>query len=348
MKSLLLTPTFLPQLTGNAVTVDRISRLLSRGGVATRIVNLSETNERTVVKWAREFKPDLIHAFHAHKGGRAGLALRESTAIPLITTMTGTDLYVDLEADEKKNEILRILAQSSRITVFNTQARSTLLKHGIDRRKISIVHQSVLFSETMEIDYRAHLNINGEAAVFLLLGGIRKIKDFSIALPALDRARRRFPDIHLIIAGPVIEREEFETIRAWYAQKPWVTYAGEVPRSHIPALLKSIDVLLNTSSSESEANAVLEAMNLGRIVIARDIPGNASLLKATGILFSNEEDLQRSIMRVLERRNEWRTIGEQARRHAARAFSPAREQAGYLAAYEKCMASTSSRTVGIA
>ena len=349
MKSILLTPTFLPQLTGNAVTVDRISRLLSLGGITIRIINLSETDERTAAESIRAFKPDLIHAFHAYKGGRAGLAIRESRAAPLITTMTGTDLYVDMETSERREDILRVLKHSERITVFNTQARSALLEQGIDRRKISVIHQSVLFSDTREMDYRKQLNINRKDAVFLLLGGIRKIKDFFYALPALEGARRRFPDIRLIIAGPIIEREEFETIRAWYAGKPWVTYIGEVPRAHIRSLLKNINVLLNTSSSESEANAVLEAMSMGRIIIARDIPGNASLLRATGVLFRNEGELQESIIRMLERRNEWGAIGERARQHVARAFSPAREQAGYLAAYKKCVTRTSLRgSIGIA
>ena len=42
------------------------------------------------------------------------------------------------------------------------------------------------------------------------------------------------------------------------------------------------EVFVNTSLSEGQSSAILEAMALGTPVFARDIPGNRALLRAAG------------------------------------------------------------------
>jgi L-malate glycosyltransferase len=338
MKSLLLAPTAPPRLTGNAVTVERISSLLAKAGVICRIVDLSATPAGALAEIARNFQPDLIHAFHAYKAGPCGFALARDLAVPLLITMTGTDIYGDLESADTREEVLQVLGASARITVFNTQARSVLFHCGIDRRTVSVVHQSVSLPANAETDWRERLGIDREAPVFLLLGGIRRIKDFSFALTALAESRKRFPTLRLLIAGPVIEPEEFAKIQTWCTGRSWVALLGEVPRREIRALFATGDVLINTSRSESESNAVLEAMSRGKIVIARDIPGNASLFGGDRrFLFRDARELQDVIDHVLTDRRGWDRYGAQARRRITRSFSPAREQAGYLRAYRTCL-----------
>jgi glycosyltransferase involved in cell wall biosynthesis len=334
MRALLLTPTFHPQLTGNAVTVGRIARGLTAGGVECRIIDLSKVPEVEVLKTAGDFGPDLVHNFHALRSGRAGSMIKECLNIPMITTLTGTDLHVNLKMPGQRELILGVLKQSDRLTVFNDGARRILLRERIPPGKISVIHQSVFFPARRERDFRAELNIGRRAPVFLLMGGIRRVKNFGYALPVLERVRQSIPDLTLLMAGPVLEEAEFYRLKSKCREKPWIRYLGEVPREEIPSLLACVDIVLNTSHSESEANAVLEALSCGKAVVGRCIPGNASLLtEETGFLFRNRKELEAQILHLLEHPREAGKRQREAADFIARHFSPGCEAAAYLQLY---------------
>ena len=334
MKALLLTPTFFPRLTGNAVTVGRIARELEDGGIDCRVLDLSVVAAAEVVKAARKFSPDLLHSFHAFKSGCIGLEVKNLLKIPMITTLTGTDLHVDLKTPETREALLCVLTQADRLTVFNDEARRRLLRENIAPGKISVIHQSVSFPERKDRDFRAELNIGRKTTVFLMIGGIRRIKNIGYALPVLERIREHSPDLCLLIAGPVLNEAEFLRLNRKRRGRTWIRFLGEIPREEIPSLLKCADIVLNTSNSESEANAVMEALAFGKAVVGRRISGNASLLtEDTGFPFRNREELYERILRILRNKKERTEIGRKARRFISAGFCRDREQVDYLRLY---------------
>ena len=189
MKALILTPTFFPRLTGNAVTAGRITRELTEGGIECRVIDLSAVAEAEAIKTATAFGPDLVHSFHAFKTGRIGLMVKGLLGIPMITTLTGTDLHVDLRTPETRGAVLRVLAGADRLTVFNDAALRLIVREGVAPEKISVIHQSVFFPERRERDFRAELHIDRKTKVCLLMGGIRRIKNFGYAFPVLEQVR---------------------------------------------------------------------------------------------------------------------------------------------------------------
>jgi len=336
MKALLLTPTYLPQLTGNAVTVHRISTGLIEKGVDCRIVNLSQAAGSGLLDEMESFRPDMVHCFHAYKAGRAGVLLKKALGVPLVTTMTGTDVNVDLK-DRSRQKIVRdVLSASDMVTVFNEHAFSILLKHGLPAEKIRIIHQSVLLqNDKNAVDYRALYNVGQEDSVFLMSGGIRRIKHIGYAVEVLSDVKKIRPRLRLFIAGSILEPEEYRKIERQMRRRPWITYLGEVPREKMPALLESVDVVLNTSASESEANALLEAFYCRKIVIARNIPGNASLLTdRTSFLFRNRKEFHEKILCVIDQPASLERVRQESDRLMATLFSFQREQTGYMAVYE--------------
>ena len=336
MKAIILTPTFFPQLTGNAVTAGRIARELREGGIECRVIDLSAVGEAEVVKAARTFGPDLVHGFHAYKSGRIGLAVKDVFQIPMIMTLTGTDLHADLKTRGTRAAVLRVLAKTDRLTVFNDSARRRLVREGIAPQKISVIHQSVFFPERKERDFRDELHIGRKTKVCLLMGGIRRIKNFGYAFPVLDKVRKSFPDLCLLIAGGVLEEEEFLRLMRKSSGRPWIRFLGEVERKEIPSLLSCADIVLNTSDSESEANAVVEALSFGKVVVGRHISGNTSLLDGkTGFLFRNREELHEQILRILCNKKEATETGRRAKRFIAARFRRDREQVDYLRLYRE-------------
>ena len=336
MKAIILTPTFFPQLTGNAVTAGRIAQELTESGIECRVIDLSAVGEAEVVKATRKFGPDLVHSFHAFKSGRIGLVVKELLKIPMIMTLTGTDLHADLKTPETREAVLRVLAQADRLTVFNDSARRLLVREGVTPKKISVMHQSVFFPKRKDRDFRAELHIGRKTKVCLLIGGIRRIKNFGYAFPVLEKVRKNFPDLCLLIAGGVLEEEEFLRLTRKSRGRPWIRFLGEISREEIPSLLCCADIVLNTSDSESEANAVIEALTHGKVVVGRRISGNTSLLsEKTGFLFSNREELYEQILRILRNKKEATETGRRAKRFIAAHFRRDREQVDYLRLYRE-------------
>jgi glycosyltransferase involved in cell wall biosynthesis len=138
---------------------------------------------------------------------------------------------------------------------------------------------------------------------------------------------------------------------------PFVEEGGEVPPERVPAELAAAALALNVSHSENAAHAVLEAMALGRPVLAADIPGNRELIRfdpdrperSTGILYRaaptpdprrrhhDAADFRRLARLLLADPALRAAIGRNARDHIARAHPPEAEIDALLAAYRRAL-----------
>ena len=338
MKILVLTPTYFPLITGNAVTVHRIITGISQSGTSCKIVDLSQKTDKDLLDEALSFSPDIIHCFHAYKAGRKGLMLKEKLGIPLITTITGTDVYIDLKDREKREVILRVLEGSGSITVFNGPSLSRLVRCGISKKKIHIIHQSVRIDEEEKIDYRLLHGTMGSEVIFLMTGGIRPVKRIPYVIDILTRLQKTHPHIRLFLAGPILAKEEYEKIEKKMRVHPWITYLGQIQRKHIPSLYRSVDAVINASSSESEANSLLEALYFHKLIIARKIAGNSSFLSdQTALLFRTRQDLYERAQSVSEGRVETAAFYHTMDQLMQTTFANGTEIEGYQYVYQQLL-----------
>jgi len=81
----------------------------------------------------------------------------------------------------------------------------------------------------------------------------------------------------LLLAGPC-EPAYLARLRAATADLPTVTFVGELPGPELLALMARCDIFVLPSHSEGFPNAVLEAMALGRAVLASDVGAVAEML----------------------------------------------------------------------
>ena len=171
--------------------------------------------------------------------------------------------------------------------------------------------------------------------------GIRAVKRPGLPLTALEGLARRRPAARLWYAGPVLDPAEGSQLLAGLATRPWARYLGAVPHAAMPALLAAADIVLNCSLSEGGmANAVLEALALGRAVLASDIPGNRSLIEpdVTGLLWDSEAELAEGAERLAADPALRGRLGEAGRRLVAERFTPTAEAEVYLAVYARVWA----------
>ena len=331
----LLTPFASPSVRGNAITVERIEGGLRGRGVELRSWDLSVVPDATVEIGLSEFRPTLIHAFHAFRAGPRALRLARRAEIPLVVTITGTDANHDLFDPERAEIVRRVLDGAASITVFHDSMASRIVLALPDlAARLVVVPQSVFFEDAGDAAVPAAPAAGGPRLLFP--AGIRTVKNPRFPLAPLDRVVPRYAGLTLSYVGPILDPVEGAALEAALRDRPWARYLGPRPHHRMRALLESADVVLNCSASEGGmANSVLEALALGRAVLVSNIEGNRSLVEdgVTGLLFDTPEEFARKADQLLADRDLRHRLGAAGREVVSARFYPARELDGYLGVY---------------
>lgn len=334
-----LTPFASPSVRGNAITVERITRGLRQRDVELRVWDLSVVPEGAVEHQIAQYGPAVIHAFHALRTGPAALRLARRAEVPLLMTVTGTDVNQDLFDEDSAPIVRRVLEGASAVSVFDESMASVIVAAlPATAARLVVVPQSVVFEPAAGPWTPAAALQRAPGPIALFPAGIRTVKRPALPLEPLDRLRPEHPGLELIYVGPIIDPVEGETLLRTLSAHPWARHLGAVPHNRMPALLELADVVLNCSLSEGGmANSVLEALALGRAVLASDIPGNRSLVEdgVTGLLFGSPDELAVKADRLLKDPDLRARLGEAGRERVNARFGPDREIDGYLAAYTR-------------
>uniref|UniRef100_A0A8C3VRJ1 Glycosyltransferase 1 domain containing 1 n=1 Tax=Catagonus wagneri TaxID=51154 RepID=A0A8C3VRJ1_9CETA len=96
---------------------------------------------------------------------------------------------------------------------------------------------------------------------------------------------------------PVFTRE----VKAKVKRTPGVRLIGEMAQEDLHAIVKNCFAVVNSSVSEGMSAAILEAMDLEVPVLARNVPGNAAVVRhgVTGLLFSDPQEFVRLAKRLV-------------------------------------------------
>jgi L-malate glycosyltransferase len=128
---------------------------------------------------------------------------------------------------------------------------------------------------------------------------------------------------------------------------PWARHIGAVPHAQMGSLLSQADVIVNSSISEGGmANSVLEALWLGRAVLASDIEGNRSVIEhgKTGLLFRDEGELEQGAAALVRDPELRGRLGRAGRDLVARQYPRRQEVEGYKEVYRGLIGALVSRT----
>jgi len=285
VKVLILTPTRLPDLTGNAMTAERLRFGLEKEGIKVEVIRSDSPHLPSKLT---AFKPDIIHALHAKKSGLTAMDCSRLQKIPFLVTITGTDLYRDL-LDSNRNDTSLVLEATGAVVVYSNLTLDRL-KSELPNipAKTRVINKAVHFNETSTKDISSP-----KKAAFLLPSGIRPVKAPSFAIEPLEKLKKEFPHISLTVAGPRLDDGEWELFSRKSKGKDWIRHFT-VSHDEMPDIYREADIVLNTSISEGLSNAVLEAMYFGRPVLASNCEGNMAAIEngKEGLLYKNgdEED----------------------------------------------------------
>ncbi len=329
LRVLIVTPSYFPDITGNAVTAHRLYKGLRDRGVRVKV------QCRGGVTPPLQFKPDIIHALHALKGGVPAMEMAERLGIPFVVTITGTDLNIDLLQSENL-EILKVLDKAARIVTYSPLSKDRLSSRlPLVSKKITVISPSVEIARQKGGRGGLPPGFN-----FLLPSGIRKVKNPAFAIRPLEALRKEFPSIKLTIVGPVIDDAEWKNLSDAMEGKEWISYM-KVTHEEMPDIYHSADVVLNTSVSEGLSNAILEAMSLGKIVLASDCEGNRAVISdgLDGLLYrqGDEADFLKKARALILDNDISERLGSAAREKVAKEYSLNKEIEGHLRLYREIL-----------
>ncbi|GAB7386910.1 GPMC system family 4 glycosyltransferase [Bacillaceae bacterium] len=265
---------------------------------------------------------------------------------PYLVTMGGTDINHDIGSAEKSNRILELLDGAAAITVFTQDAFAKL--QALDRGyedKTQIIPQSVWLPQGHPPD-RSAGSAGTEAAqdpppsarpfpLILLPAGLRPVKDVLYLFDALKRLRRDLPALQFVIIGDILDLSVYHKVIEKSSSNPWFHYKGSVPFAEMRSWYERADLVVNSSVSEGQSLAVMEAMALGVPVLARVNGANESLIEEgkTGFLFTTPEEFRKKALRLFRNHDLRKRIAAQARAYIARFHSLEKEIAAYDAIY---------------
>jgi glycosyltransferase involved in cell wall biosynthesis len=333
MRIALITPHSHGPIRGNITTVRRIAAALTARGITTQIFPADTLRPQELRERLAAFAPTLLHAFHALHGGTVALAQSGHLHIPFIITTTGSDMHEPLYREQPALE--SVLRQCARVVCFDAaMAAHVSVFFPVATGRIAIVAQGV---EPLDVHAGESFGLERGAFNLLLPAALRPAKNIEFALRALVPLAAAHPLLRLVIAGGVIDSEYGAQLLALLPDFPFATWLGEVPHQRMGTLYAAVQVVINCSDFESMPNSLLEAMVMGKAILAADIPGNLSLILhgTTGLLYHGESDFREYVDRLSADHELLSALGVSAAAWVGSTHSPEQEAAKYHDLYRE-------------
>jgi glycosyltransferase involved in cell wall biosynthesis len=269
----------------------------SRSGGKRRHLRLAAETARA----ARRFRPDVVYA---HFLVPTGLSAALVTRAPLVVTAHGRDVR-NIGAYPGIRAATRLVARraSALIAVSEYLRRELELKIPEARGKTHVVNSGVDLDLWTRPVPGTEPGRNGP--VFVCVGSLTERKNVVRLVDAFER----FGQGRLVFVGDGPLRQELEG-------RPGVEVVGRIAHNEVPRYVADADVLVQPSLVEPFGQALLEAMAMGRSVVATKIGGPPEFVPPEAGVLVDPLDTE-ALAEALARASELPTPNPAARAAAA-------------------------------
>jgi len=253
--------------------------------------------------------PDIIH-IQSRKLFKQGLRLARMLDKPCLITLHDFQ-PVDVRL---KTEDVHV------ITISNAIKQELLQKAGLPEKQITVVHPGVKVQTAATV---AAVLDPEHRPVIGMAGPLETVKGIRYFLQATKEVLETYPHIEILIAGAGPEEL---SLRNYVKQKQLtehVTFASNL--FDFTASLTAIDIFCLPSLEQGLGTIMLEAMALGKPVIASSVGGVNSVIQngETGLVVeaADSSQLKERILELLDDPLRARSIGEAGRQMVQERFS---------------------------
>jgi hypothetical protein len=319
-----------PNHVGNVETQTRIIDFLRQSGFSvlpalpSDLVDVPDDVLHSNTFWV------LIHAYRS-------VEKLDATKFPsrYILVLGGTDVN-ELSREVDKLAVMNCTVRNAACIVCFSESladgAALVWPHCAD--KLTVIRQSVALPKHIPC---ATTGVPPDTKVVLLIAGLRPVKDPLFVVPrfvawANEQAREQ---VVLMLIGPTMDDTLKNEVMSWTSSGHVVWIPG-VPRCEVLGLMSSDQTVLviNTSRSEGQPQAILEAMKLRKPVCVRRIPANIDLVGSCGErgeIFGTPDEFIACMERVLQRTSDIQEKVTRAASFVDEFHAEAREAAAYSA-----------------
>jgi glycosyltransferase involved in cell wall biosynthesis len=224
--------------------------------------------------------------------------------------------------------------------------REVLLGEGVSAEKIVHIPNGIPVEDVLARAggvSRADLGVPEGAPMAIQVGVFRFEKNQIGALEAFVRVRDRLPDAHLVFAGYGPTEEAVRGRAAELEAGEWAHFLGE--RGDVPALVSIADAMLLPSLGDTMPMTVLEAMALGKPVLATDVGDVRKTLDGAGVCIPPQDPgaLVAGIVEMLSDADERARLGAVGRERAS-SFDAAAMVRSYASLFEAALTGAEPRS----
>jgi L-malate glycosyltransferase len=288
---------------------DEFARRATAGGIAVRPIKphgeVDPVNFVRIARWLRQEKFDVIHAHtaHAHTLAAAAVAGCSKANRPACVVSRRVDFSIHklplrLSGWKYKFIVDRYLAISQCV-------RDVLIADGIPAEKISIVYSSVEAGRYQGVTgdgMREKLGITAFAPVLVNVAMLVGHKGQTYLLQALPQVLQAFPHAICVIVGEGELRASLETEAVRLGVQKNVLFTGY--RDDPLRCIAMADVFIMTSHMEGLCTSILDALSLGKPVVATRAGGMPEIIEheRNGLLAENRnpQSIAAQLIRILQ------------------------------------------------
>ncbi|XP_034068629.1 glycosyltransferase 1 domain-containing protein 1 isoform X6 [Gymnodraco acuticeps] len=293
--------------TGNHTTAERIRSHIESAGHTCELRDAAEFQSPAEVANLISSNPTFegALAIHLFKAGRLLLDIQ----VPFGVIFGGTDINEDVKVEQKRVVMEQVLQKARFAVAFTDKLKEEAELYLLSQSSRIYVQPQGIQTEVSEKfcwseflrSSDASIEHVDELRVFLLVCGLRRVKDPLYLVEVFSEWHYENPLNVLVIIGPKIDPLFTVEVEAVVKRAAGVFLAQERSQQELHAAMKRCFAVVNSSVSEGMSAAILEAMDLGVPVLARDIPGNAAVVQHefTGLLYSSPQEFVHQSHRLL-------------------------------------------------
>ena len=313
---------------------------------------------QTLEALCRRERPDILHAHSPVLDALPTLRVGRKLGLPVVyevralwedaAVSAGQCREGDARYRVSRRLETRVLRRADAVTTICDGLRNEMIARGIPPAKITVVPNAVDVERFdagpgSAADLVAKHGL-AERRVIGFIGSFYQYEGLDLLLAAIERLPDDGRGFALLLVGGGPEEAALRRIAEGMGSSAAVVFTGRVPQRDITRYYDVVDLLVYPRRSLRITELVtplkpLEAMAMGKIVLASNVGGHRELISqdATGFLFPpNDPDaLAEAIRGAFARQPEWPEMAQRARRYVETERNWTRSVANYAPVYAK-------------
>jgi len=306
-----------------------VTAVRQKGAQGSQISAQWQDLPRSITEIARKLQGGdfaLLHT-HEYRSDLIGGIAAKLTGVPVVASVRGyTDRTLPLRL--YKHMDLLALRWFDRVLPVADHVRRQLLAAGLPGQRVTTLYDAIdprsfcVDQDTDPIQLRRKLGLNDSSKVVSMIGRLSSEKGHRYLLKGASQILARFPETHFLIAGEGPERDRLESLATSLGIDHTVSFLGY--RSDVATIMAASDVVVLASLTEGCPNVLIEAMSLGRPVVATAVGGVPEIVRhgETGLLVPPRDAnaIARAVLEFLSNSTQARQLGSNGQEVMMREF----------------------------